>query len=103
MAGFLEALSALSLGPGMQALQSTYAPLHLLSGKLPGSHVLFSRFQTEQQLDNFVKCPPYAALQRKDARLPAVISCSHVISIIPSDANRTRDADGKGVLGVSNK
>ena len=103
MLGFLEALSALSLGSSMQALQSTYAPLHVLSGKLSGSHALFSRFQTEQQLENFVQCPPYAALQSRDARLPAVISCSHVMSIVPSDANRTRDADGRGVLGVSNK
>lgn len=102
MEGFLDALSQISSGPGMQALQCNYAPVQLLSGQLSGDHALFARFQDEQQLHSFLKSPPCVALQEQDARLPATSVYSYILSIGPPEANRTREADAGGILGVSN-
>lgn len=102
MKGFLDALAQISAGPGMQSLQSTHAHVQLLSGQLSGSHMLFTRFQSEQQLHTFLHSPPCVALQEQDARLPAQPVHSYVLSIGPPEANRSRAADAGGVLGVSN-
>ena len=102
MEGFLQALAGISSGPSMQAVQSTYAPAQLLSGQLSGSHILFARFQSDLQLQAFLQSPPCVAIQGEDARLPARAVSSYVLSIGPSQDNRTRAADTGGVLGVEN-
>ena len=102
MDGFLEAMAQISSGPGMRALQSAYAPVHIVSEQLSGSHALFTRFQSELQLQAFLQSPPYIALQDGDPRLPAKAVHSYILSIGPPEANRSRAADAGGILGVSN-
>ena len=102
MQSFLQALAEVGESPSINAMQSTYGAMHLLSGDLLGSHLVFTRLALPEQLDELILSPPHTALTREDARLPAATIASYAMSIAPAQAQKSRNPSGQGVLGVSN-
>ena len=103
MQKFLAALAQLGSSSNIKAMQVTYGPLQVLSGVAVGSHIMFSRFSLQEQLDSLLTSPPYTALAQDNPRLPAKVKASYAMSISPPQAQNARTPSGQGVLGVSRK
>ena len=103
MQKFLAALAQLGSSSNIKAMQATHGPLQLLSGGAVGSHIMFSRFSLQEQLDSLLTSPPYIALAQDNPRLPAKVKASYAMSISPPQAQNARTPSGQGVLGVSRK
>lgn len=101
MQKFLNALTELSNSPSINAMQTTYGSLHILSGDVVGTHMLLTRLSLQEQLDALLSSPPSLALTQGDLRLPASTVTSYAMTIAPAQAQRSRTPDGQGVLGVS--
>ncbi len=98
---FLQALADVSSSPAIDAMQTTYGALHVLSGDTSGTHVMFTRLSLQEQLDALLSSPPYLALIQNDSRLPARAVASYAMVIAPTQKQQSCTPDGQGVLGVS--
>ena len=101
MQSFLQALADVGKSRAINAMQTTYGVMNSLSGNALGTHLVFTRLALQEQLDALLMSPPHVALTEDDARLPAAAVASFAMSIAPSQAQRSRTPQSKGVLGVS--
>ena len=102
MQSFLQALGEVVRSPAINAVQTTYGVMSSLSGNILGSYLVLTRLALQEQLNTLLLSPPHVALARNDARLPATVVASYAMSVGPAQAQKSREPDGRGVLGVSN-
>ena len=101
MATFCNSLCQMASMPQLGAVQSSHGEVHVLSGNLAGTHLVFSRFELTEQVMAFMKSPPCIALQQGDDRLPATAVGAAMLDLAPTERKQTRQAGAGGILGVS--